>query len=32
MGNLLMTFENFPPRLKPACFGVDQVTEKLQGR
>lgn len=29
VGNFLMTFKDYPPRQKPASFGVDQVLEKL---
>ena len=27
--NWLSTFEDFPPRQKPASFGLDQVMQKL---
>jgi arylsulfatase len=26
----LETFKEFPPRMKPASFGIDQVMEKLE--
>jgi arylsulfatase len=30
VGNFLETFQEFPPRQKPASFSIDQVMEKLQ--
>ena len=30
VGQFLATFEEFPPRQKPASFSIDQVMEKLQ--
>jgi len=29
-GKFLSAFREFPPRQKPASFGIDQVLEKLQ--
>ena len=26
----LKTFQEFPPRMKPASFGIDQVMEKME--
>ncbi len=31
VGQFLATFQQFPPRQKPASFSIDQVMEKLQG-
>lgn len=30
VGQFLATFQDFPPRQKPASFSIDQVMEKLQ--
>jgi len=30
VGNFLQTFQEFPPRQKPASFSIDQVMEKMQ--
>ena len=30
VGRFLATFEEYPPRMKPASFSIDQVMEKLQ--
>ena len=30
VGDFLATFEEFPPRQKPASFSIDQVMEMLQ--
>ena len=29
VGNFLKTFQEFPPRQKPASFSIDQVMEKM---
>jgi arylsulfatase len=29
VGNFLETFQEYPPRQKPASFSLDQVMEKL---
>jgi arylsulfatase len=29
VGQFLQTFREFPPRQKPASFGIDQVMEQL---
>ena len=31
VGEFLKTFEEFPPRQKPASFSIDQAMEKLAG-
>ena len=30
VGNFLKTFKEYPPRMKPASFTIDQVMEKMQ--
>ena len=30
VGQFLATFGEYPPRMKPASFSIDQVMEKLQ--
>jgi len=30
VGNFLATFQEFPPRQKPASFSIDQVMKKMQ--
>ena len=30
VGQFLATFQEFPPRQKPASFSIDQVMEKMQ--
>ncbi|MGB0836677.1 MAG: hypothetical protein ACPGRE_01145 [Flavobacteriaceae bacterium] len=30
VGKLLMTFKDYPPRMKAASFSLDKVMEKLQ--
>lgn len=30
VGNFLETFKEYPPRMKPASFSIDQVMEKMQ--
>jgi arylsulfatase len=30
VANFLATFQEFPPRQKPASFSIDQVMEKMQ--